>query len=78
MRSFRRRVVLENYLLLNKTIEAKQYIAKALELEPTNNWMLLHLVAIQKKERNYQEAIKTQLKLDVEHARVAVRTYKQQ
>tara|TARA_B100000780_G_scaffold238252_1_gene179652 strand:+ start:3552 stop:4490 length:939 start_codon:yes stop_codon:yes gene_type:complete len=53
----------KNYLLLNKTIEAKQYIAKALELEPTNNWMLLHLVAIQKKERNYQEAIKTQLKL---------------
>ena len=51
----------KNYLLLNKTSEATQYINKALLLEPTNTWILLHLVAIQKKERNYQEAIKTQL-----------------
>ena len=51
----------KNYLLLNKTSEATQYINKALLLEPTNTWILLHLVAIQKKERNYQKAIKTQL-----------------
>jgi len=51
----------KNYLLLNKTSEATQYINKALLLEPTNTWILLHLVAIQKKEKNYQEAIKTQL-----------------
>ena len=53
----------KNYLLLNRTIEAKEYIELALELEPTNIWMLLHLVAIQKKDRNYKEAIKTQLKV---------------
>tara|TARA_B100000787_G_scaffold31421_1_gene21183 strand:- start:14683 stop:15627 length:945 start_codon:yes stop_codon:yes gene_type:complete len=53
----------KNYLLLNKTIEAKLYIDKALLLEPLNIWMLLHLVAIQKKDRNYNEAIKTQLKI---------------
>ena len=39
----------KNYLLLNKTSEATQYINKALLLEPTNTWILLHLVAIQKK-----------------------------
>jgi len=53
----------KNYLLLNKTSEATQYINKALLLEPTNTWILLHLVAIQKKERNFKEAIKTQLKI---------------
>tara|TARA_B110000879_G_scaffold1531_1_gene1935 strand:+ start:318 stop:1262 length:945 start_codon:yes stop_codon:yes gene_type:complete len=56
----------KNYLLLNKTREATQYINKALLLEPTNTWMLLHLVAIQKKDRNYQKAIKTQLTI-VQH-----------
>lgn len=53
----------KNYLLLNKTIEAKKYIQIALELDPNNLWMLLHLVAIQKKERNYDEAIKIQRKI---------------
>lgn len=53
----------KNYLLLNKTIEAKVYIDKALNIESSNIWMLLHLVAIQKKERNFKEAIKTQLKI---------------
>ena len=51
----------KNYLLLNKTREAKVYIDKALNIESSNIWMLLHLVAIQKKDKNYQEAIKTQL-----------------
>ena len=53
----------KNYLLLNKTIEAKVYIDKALNIESSNIWMLLHLAAIQKKERNFKEAIKTQLKI---------------
>ncbi len=53
----------KNYLLLNKTIEAKQYIEKALIIEPTNIWMLLHLVSIQKKDRNFNEAIKTLIKI---------------
>jgi len=51
----------KNYLLLNRTTEALQYINNALRLEPSNFWMLKHLVAIQKNDKNYQEAIKTQL-----------------
>ena len=51
----------KNYLLLNRTTEALQYINNALRLEPSNFWMLKHLVAIHKTDRNYQEAIKTQL-----------------
>jgi tetratricopeptide (TPR) repeat protein len=51
----------KNYLFLNRTTEALQYINNALRLEPSNFWMLKHLVAIQKKDKNYQEAIKTQL-----------------
>ena len=57
----------KNYLLLNKTIEAKAYVQKALELDPNNRWMLLHLVAIQKKDRNYDEAIKIQLEIAKEY-----------
>ena len=51
----------KNYLLLNRTSEALQYINNALLLAPSNFWMLKHLVAIHKKDKNYQEAIKTQL-----------------
>ena len=57
----------KNYLLLNKTIEAKKYIQIALELDPKNLWMLLHLIAIQKKERNFDEAIKIQRKIAKEY-----------
>ena len=57
----------KNYLLLNKTIEAKEYIQIALELDPKNLWMLLHLIAIQKKERNFDEAIKIQRKIAKEY-----------
>jgi len=42
----------KNYLLLNKTREAKNYIDKALNIESSNIWMLQHSVTIQKKERN--------------------------
>ena len=51
----------KNYLLLNRTSEALQYINNALRLAPSNFWMLKHLVAIHKKDKNYQEAIKTQI-----------------
>ena len=49
----------KNYLLLNKTQEAKQYINKALSQEPNNVWMLDHLVSIYKKDRDYPKAIET-------------------
>jgi tetratricopeptide (TPR) repeat protein len=51
----------KNYFLLNRTSEALQYINDALQLDPSNFWMLKHLVAILKKNQNYQEAINTQL-----------------
>ena len=51
----------KNYLLLNRTSEALQYINNALRLAPSNFWMHKHLVAIHKKDKNYQEAIKTQI-----------------
>ena len=50
----------KNYLLLNNTLEAKEYITRALEKDIENIWMLKHLVAIYKKDRNFAEAIKTQ------------------
>ena len=57
----------KNYLLLNKTIEAQEYIQIALEFDPNNLWMLLHLIAIQKKDRNYDAAIKIQRKIVKEY-----------
>lgn len=53
----------KNYLFLNRTTEAKNFIDKALLIEPNNIWMLEHLVAIYKKERNYDDAIKVQFKI---------------
>ena len=53
----------KNYLFLGKTIEAKKYINAALALDPTNSWMLRHAVAIQKKDKNYEQAIEMQLTL---------------
>lgn len=53
----------KNYFFLNKTFLAKQYINKALENETDNTWMLAHLVAILKKEKNFTEAISIQKKL---------------
>lgn len=50
----------KNYLLLNKTLEAKRYIQKGLELKPNDIWMLLHLVEIHKKERDFEKAIGVQ------------------
>lgn len=53
----------KNYLLLNKTLLAKEYIKRALVEEPTNSWMLKHLVKIYIKDSNFSEAILIQKKV---------------
>ncbi len=53
----------KNYLELNKTLEAKEYIKRALEKDNNNFWLLKHFVAIYVKDRNYKEAIKFQQKI---------------
>ena len=57
----------KNYLLLNNTLLAKEYINRALEKETNNVWMLKHLVKVYQKENNLTEAIKTQQKIIVEN-----------
>ena len=53
----------KNYLALNKTNLAKEYINRALEQEPNNIWMLKHLVEINTEDKNFVDAIKTQQKV---------------
>lgn len=53
----------KNYLFLNNTLLAKEYIERSLAKEPTNIWMLAHLVKIYLKDNKYAEAILTQQKL---------------
>ncbi|WP_430928609.1 tetratricopeptide repeat protein [Polaribacter marinivivus] len=53
----------KNYLALNKTLLAKEYINRALVKKPDNIWMLKHLVEIYVKERNYSKAIDVQQKV---------------
>lgn len=53
----------KNFLLLNKTFEAKEYIQKALKIEPKNKWMLTHFVKVLSQENNYKEAINIQQQL---------------
>jgi tetratricopeptide (TPR) repeat protein len=55
----------KNYLALNKTLLAKEYIQRAIEKEATNIWMQKHLVAVFVKENNFLEAIKVQQKIVV-------------
>lgn len=50
----------KNYLLLNNTLLAKEYINRALDKDPNNLWMLTHLVKIYVKDTNFVEAIKVQ------------------
>jgi tetratricopeptide (TPR) repeat protein len=50
----------KNYLALNKTLLAKEYINRALNKDENNLWMLQHLVKIHQKDRNYKAAIKVQ------------------
>lgn len=53
----------KNYLLLQKTQLAKEYIDRALLQEPANIWMLKHLVEIYIQERRFSEAISIQQKV---------------
>ncbi len=53
----------KNYLLLNNTLLAKEYIHRALQQDAGNIWMLKHLVKVYTKERNFSEAIKIQQKV---------------
>lgn len=57
----------KNYLALNNTLLAKEYIKRALAKDTNNIWMLKHLVKIHQKERNYQKAIEVQQKVVAEN-----------
>ena len=53
----------KNYLQLNKSLLAKEYINRALNKEPNNFWMLKHLVKIHIVKRDYSDAIEIQKKV---------------
>ncbi|MDP4599526.1 MAG: hypothetical protein NWS84_00120 [Polaribacter sp.] len=53
----------KNYVALNNTALAKEYIQRALQKEPENIWILKHLVAICERESNFSEAVKYQQKI---------------
>ena len=53
----------KNYLLLNNTLLAKEYVKRSLAKDTNNIWMLSHLVKIYQKESNYKQAIKIQQKI---------------
>jgi len=53
----------KNYLALNNSSLAKEYINRALVKDADNIWMLKHLVKIYQQESNLQEAIATQKKV---------------
>lgn len=55
----------KNYLKLNKTFLAKEYIERALAKEQENVWMLKHLIAIYTSTRDYEKAINIQQKLAI-------------
>ena len=53
----------KNYFYLNNMLVAEEYIDRALLIQPTNIWMLKHLVKIFLKEKNFSEAILVQKKI---------------
>lgn len=53
----------KNYLLLNNTLLANEYIERALAKDPKNTWLLKHVVAVNIQDKNFKEAIKNQQKL---------------
>lgn len=59
----------KNYFLLNRNQLAKEYINRALSKKPGDEWMLVHLVNIYKKERNFKSAIELQEKIVGTNAR---------
>ncbi|WP_086029866.1 tetratricopeptide repeat protein [Tenacibaculum holothuriorum] len=50
----------KNFLKLNRTYESLQYANDALKKDTKNLWILEHIVNIYKRDRNFNEAIKTQ------------------
>lgn len=57
----------KNYLLLSNTLLAKEYILRALEKDPSNLWMLKHLVKVYQKGNDLTKAIKIQQKITVDN-----------
>ena len=55
----------KNYLYLNNTLLAKEYINRAIIQDSKNTWMQKHLVKVLEKENNFFEAIKIQQKIIV-------------
>ena len=55
----------KNYLYLNNTLLAKEYINRAIIQDSKNIWMQKHLVKVLEKENNFFEAIKIQQKIIV-------------
>ena len=55
----------KNYLYLNNTLLAKEYINRAIIQDSINIWMQKHLVKVYEKENNFFEAIKIQQKIIV-------------
>ena len=55
----------KNYLYLNNTLLAKEYINRAINQDSKNIWMQKHLVKVSEKENNFFEAIKIQQKIIV-------------
>ena len=55
----------KNYLYLNNTPLAKEYINRAIIQDSKNIWMQKHLVKVYEKENNFFEAIKIQQKIIV-------------
>ena len=55
----------KNYLYLNNTLLAKEYINRAIIQDSKNIWMQKHLVKVYEKENNFFEAIKIQQKIIV-------------
>jgi tetratricopeptide (TPR) repeat protein len=55
----------KNYLYLNNTLLAKEYISRAIIQDSKNIWMQKHLVKVFEKENNFFEAIKIQQKIIV-------------
>ncbi|AUC85490.1 hypothetical protein CW731_09390 [Polaribacter sp. ALD11] len=59
----------KNYLELNNTLLAKEYINRAIEKDVKNIWMQKHLVKVFVKENNFSEAIKIQQKIVISKSR---------
>lgn len=53
----------KNYLLLNNTLLAKEYIQRAIEKNKLNIWLLKHLVKVYLKDNDFKNAIETQKKV---------------